>query len=412
MAAKRILILGGGVGGIVAANALRARLGAEHRVVVIDQRGEYVFTPSLLWVMVGWRRPEQITRDLRRLLRPGVEVLRATVEEIDPRGGVVRADGQELAYDYLVVALGADLAPEALPGYAEAAPPIGTVHNFFALDGAASLWQTLQRFPGGRVVVLVSAMPYKCPAAPYEAAMLLDDALRRRGIRERCRVEIFTPEPQPMPVAGLAVGKVVVEMLASKGIAFHPTRQVARIAPEARELVFTDGGWEAFDLLAVVPPHRPPPAVRGSPLANEAGWVPVNKHTLRTPFENVYAIGDVAAITLANGKPLPKAGVFAHAQGEVVAERIAAEVRSGVPYDQFDGVGYCWIETGGGAAGFASGAFYAEPDPKVGPPRSGRLWHWGKVLFEQYWLAQGLRRQAARLGLNLGARLFGVPASL
>jgi len=406
MAAKRILILGGGVGGIVTANALRERLGAEHRIVVVDKRGEYVFTPSLLWVMVGWRRPEQITRDLPRLLRPGVEVLRATVEEIDPDRAVVRADGEELAYDYLVAALGADLAPEALPGYTRAA------HNFFDLKGAATLWQDLQRFAGGRVLVLVSAMPYKCPAAPYEAAMLLDDALRRRGVRDRCQIELFTPEPLPMPVAGPAMGEAVVEMLASKGIAFHPTRQVAHIDPEARELVFADGGREPFDFLAAVPPHRPPPVIKASPLANEAGWVPVDRRTLTTAFENVYAIGDVATITLANGKPLPKAGVFAHAQGEVVAARIAAAVQGVAPHDRFDGVGYCWIETGGGSAGFASGQFYAEPEPKVGLPRSGRLWHWGKVLFEQYWLGEGLQREAARLGLNLGARLLGIPASL
>lgn len=152
--------------------------------------------------------------------------------------------------------------------------------------------------------------------------------------------------------------------------------------------------------------------MKESPLANQAGWVPVDKHTMSTSFENVYAIGDVATITLANGKPLPKAGVFAHGQGEAVATRIAAEVRGAVPQAQFDGVGYCWIEAGGGSAGFASGEFYAEPDP-VGPlPRSGRLWHMGKVMFEKYWLDDGVTREAARLGLNLGARLFGVPASL
>jgi sulfide:quinone oxidoreductase len=406
MAAKTILILGGGVGGIVTANALRERLAPEHRVIVVDKRGEYLFTPSLLWVMVGWRRPGQITKELRRLVHPGVEVVQAAVEEIDPQRGRVRAGGQELPYDHLVLALGADLAPDALPGYAE------TAHNFFDLDGAAALWQDLQRFQGGRVVVLVSAMPYKCPAAPYEAAMLLDDALRRRGIRERCQVEIFTPEPLPMPVAGQAMGEAVVEMLASKGIAFHPTRQVDRIDAEARELVFADGGREPFDFLAAVPPHRSPPVVQESPLANEAGWVPVDKYTLSTDFENVYAIGDVTAITLANGKPLPKAGVFAHAQAETVANRIAAAVQGHTPRGEFDGVGFCWIEMGGGAAGFASGEFYAEPAPNVGLPRSGRVWHIGKLLFEKYWLGEGLTREAARLGLNLGARLFGVPASL
>ncbi len=406
MNGKTVLILGGGVGGIVTANALRQRLGSEHRIVMVDRRAEYIFTPSLLWVMVGWRQPGQIRKDLRRLVRPGVEVKQAEVQAIDPERGRVRIDDKELGYDYLVIALGADLASETAPGFGESA------HNFFDLAGAAGLWSALQQFQGGRVAVLVSAMPYKCPAAPYEAAMLLDDALRRQGVRDRSEIHIFTPEPQPMPVAGPLMGEAVVSMLAAKGIGFHPNLPLDHIDATGRTLVFKNGGQEPFDFLAGVPPHRPPLVIKGSPLANEAGWVPVDRHTLATRFENVYAIGDVTTITLANGKPLPKAGTFAHAEAEAVAARIVAEIEGSAPRAEFDGRGYCWIEAGGGSAGFASGQFYAEPNPAVGQPRSGRLWHWGKVMFESYWLGEGIARQSARLGLNLGAKIFGIPASL
>ncbi|MCQ3979988.1 MAG: NAD(P)/FAD-dependent oxidoreductase [Anaerolineae bacterium] len=406
MNGKTILILGGGVGGIVTANALWQRLGSEHRIVLVDKRAEYIFTPSLLWVMVGWRQAGQIRKDLRRLVRPGVEVKQAEVQAIDPERSRVRTGDKELEYDYLVVALGADLAPEVAPGFGESA------HNFFDLAGAAGLWSALQQFQGGRVAVLVSAMPYKCPAAPYEAAMLLDDALRRRGVRDRSELHIFTPEPQPMPVAGPLMGEAVVGMLAAKGIGFQPNLPLDHIDAAGRTLVFKDGRQEPFDFLAGVPPHRPPRVVQESPLANEAGWVPVDRHTLATRFENVYAIGDVTTITLANGKPLPKAGTFAHAEAEAVAARIAAEIGGSAPQAEFDGLGYCWIEAGGGSAGFASGQFYAEPNPAVGQPRSGRLWHWGKVMFERYWLGEGIARQSARLGLNLGAKIFGIPASL
>lgn len=406
MTRRTVLVLGGGVGGIVAANALRRQLATEHRVVLVDKRGEYLFTPSLLWVMVGQRRPAQISKDLRRMMRPGVEVLRAEVEELQPKHARVRAGGQDLNYDHLVVALGADLAPEALPGY------VATAHNFFALEGATDLWQALTRFEGGRVLVLVSALPYKCPAAPYKAAMLVDDALRRRGIRSRSQVEVFTPEAQPMPVAGPAMGEAVAQMLAARDIHFHPRRQVQHVEPGARELAFTDGQREPFDLLAAVPPHRPPAVLKGSSLANDAGWVLVDKHTLRTRCDNVYAVGDATTITLANGKPLPKAGTFAHAQAEVVAERIAAELQGARAEAGFDGAGYCWLETGGGSAGFTSGQFYAEPDPLVPLPRAGRPWHWGKVMFERYWLSEGLIQTATRLGLRLGAWASGIPARL
>ena len=406
MRGKTILILGGGVGGIVTANALRESLASEHRIVVVDKRAEYIFTPSLLWVMTGWRQPDQITKDLRHMLQFGIEVVQAEVQEIDPERAIVRANGDDLAYDYLVVTLGADLAPEVMPGYVE------TAYNFFDLEGTTKLWSALQRFEGGRVAVLVSAMPFKCPAAPYEAAMLIEDVLRRRGIRDRCQVRVFTPEPQPMLVAGPDMGVSVVGMLATKNIGFHPNLSLDHIDPVRQTLVFKNGRQDSFDLLAAVPPHRPPTVVKESSLANEAGWVTVDKHTLQTHFENVYAIGDVTAIILSNGLPLPKAGTFAHAEAEAVAARIIAEIGGSVPQAEFDGVGYCWIEAGSGSAGFSSGQFYAEPNPVVGQPRSGRLWHWGKVMFESYWMNEGFRRNLARSGLNLGSKVFGIPASL
>jgi len=406
MRGKTILILGGGVGGIVTANALRESLASEHRIVVVDKRAEYIFTPSLLWVMTGWRQPDQITKDLRHMLQFGIEVVQAEVQEIDPERAIVRANGDDLAYDYLVVTLGADLAPEVMPGYVE------TAYNFFDLEGTTKLWSALQRFEGGRVAVLVSAMPFKCPAAPYEAAMLIEDVLRRRGIRDRCQVRVFTPEPQPMLVAGPDMGVSVVGMLATKNIGFHPNLSLDHIDAVRQTLIFKNGRQESFDLLAAVPPHRPPTVVKESSLANEAGWVTVDKHTLQTHFENVYAIGDVTAIILSNGLPLPKAGTFAHAEAEAVAARIIAEIGGSVPQAEFDGVGYCWIEAGSGSAGFASGQFYAEPNPVVGQPRSGRLWHWGKVMFESYWMNEGFRRNLARSGLNLGSKVFGIPASL
>jgi sulfide:quinone oxidoreductase len=201
-------------------------------------------------------------------------------------------------------------------------------------------------------------------------------------------------------------------MMAAKNIGFHPNLPLDHIDAIGQTLEFKNGRQEPFDLIAAVPPHRPPPVIKESPLANDAGWIPVDKHTLQTRFDNVYAIGDVTSITLNNGLPLPKAGTFAHAEGEAVASRIAVEISGGAPQTEFDGVGYCWIEAGGGSAGFASGQFYAEPNPEVGQPRSGRLWHWGKVMFETYWMGEGFRRKAARSGLNLGSKYFGIPALL
>lgn len=405
MAGTTSLILGGGVGGLTAANELRHRLGPQHRVVLIERRATHLFAPSLLWLMVGDRRREQLTKDLRRMVRPGVEVVRAEVEEIDPARGRVVAGGRALEYDAVLIALGADLAPDALPGYASAA------YDFFDLDGADRLRHALQSFSGGKIVVAVTALPFKCPAAPYEAALLIDDFLRRRGVRERSQLALVTPEPQPMPVAGPVLGQAVTRLLAQRGIAFSPNRPLQAIDPDRRELVFADGTRESFDLLAAAPPHRAPPVVAASPLANESGWIPVDRRTLRTTYDRVYAIGDVAGVTLANGRPLPKAGVFAHAEALAVARTLVAELQGGQPA-AFDGQGYCWVELGGGQAAFASGDFYAEPAPDVQLRRPGRGWHLGKVLFERSWMGNALERAAAGWGLAVGGKLLGVPAAL
>jgi len=185
--AQQILILGGGVGGQVVANELRHRLPSEHRVTLVEKNTRQGFAPSFLWLMTGGRQPEQITRDIRRLLRPGIEVIEAEVRRINLATRRVETDRQSLEYDYLIIALGVELAPDTIPGLAEAA------HTFYTLEGAARLKTALATVTGGTVAVVVSALPYKCPGAPHEAAMLLADYFRRRGLRDKVDVHLFTP---------------------------------------------------------------------------------------------------------------------------------------------------------------------------------------------------------------------------
>ncbi len=400
-----VLVLGGGIGGAAAANALHERLGERHRIVVVDRDAEQVFAPSLLWLMVGQRKPAAISRPLAKLLRPGIEIVYGHVRELDPAARRVATDGGELTGDAIVVALGAELAPEAIPGYADAA------HDFFTLEGAERFASALAGFSGGRIVVAVSGLPFKCPAAPYEAAFLIDADLRRRGLRDRSTIELYTPEPAPMPVAGPVLGRALVDLLADRGIGYFPGHPVESYDGASRQVRFTDGSAVGYDLLAAVPPHRPPAVVSGSSLAGPAGWVRVDRGTLETSAPNVFAIGDVTAIALANGKLLPKAGVFAHAEAHVVAAQIASRLE-GSPAGRFDGHGYCWVELGAGVAGFASGDFYADPDPAVELRRPGRTWHAGKVLFERYWLSRGIEHELAGAGLRLGSALLRVPGRL
>ncbi len=413
MAGKTVLILGGGVGGLIAARQLRQLLPREHRIVLVEKNSRHAFAPSFLWLMTGDRRPEQITRDVHQLVPSGVEVILAEAQAIDPANRHVHTSAQTLSYDYLVVALGAELAPEAIPGLNESA------YTFYSFDGAAKLREVLKSFMGGTVAVVVSALPYKCPGAPHEGAMLIADTFRRRGLRDKVQVHLFTPEPQPMPVAGPALGDAVKQMLAAQGVVFHPLHKLTVVNPQASTLTFEGKEPFKYDLLVAIPPHRSPRVVRESGLANEAGWVPVDGATLRSKFEIVYALGDVTAIPIpGRWKPdvplvLPKAGVFAHAQAEVVAHRIAEEIAGGSAHDEFPGVGYCMLEAGERMAGFAYGNFFAEPSPQVELRRLGKAWHWGKILFEQWWLAPyGLRRDALYLALKLGSQGLGIPAMI
>jgi sulfide:quinone oxidoreductase len=377
--AKTILVLGGGIGGIVAASKLRRALSREHRVILVERESTHLFQPSLLWLMLGLRAPQQISRPYTALARRGIELVQGRVERINPARRAVTVDGKELTGDYLIIALGAELAPDMVPGLAQAG------HNLYSLAGAEAIRDARLALTQGRLALLVSTMPFKCPAAPYEAAMLLEWDYRRRGLRDQVQIDLYSPEPGPMPVAGPEASAQVRAMVEQKGIGYHPQEKVVSVDPEARRIHFESGASADFDLLVYVPPHRAPEAVRAAGLCGDSGWVAVDRATLATPFPGVYAIGDVTGIPLAIGKPLPKAGVLAHGQAEVVAHNIVAEITGAGTMMQFQGEGACFIEAGDGQAGFGSGNFYAEPAPRMKLRQAGRLLHWGKVAYEKYW---------------------------
>ena len=387
--AKTIVILGGGVGGVVAATSLRRSLPKHHQVVLVDREPNHLFAPSLLWLMTGRRSARQITRPLSQVAKKGVEVVIGEIESIDPAGCRVRVSGavggdRELEADYLIVSLGAELDSGAIPGLAKAG------HSFYTLAGAASFRDALARFSGGRIVVLTATPAYKCPAAPYEAAMLVEADVRGRGISEQTRIDLYSAEPGPLGVAGPEVSAGVRRMVEAKGIGYHPEHQVVGVDPETRQITFKNGSTIEFDLLAYVPPHRAPRVIRESALVDASGWIPVDRDALHTRFANVYAVGDVTAIPLVMGKPLPKAGVFAERQARVVARNITTALTDKGRAAGFDGHGECFVETGDNRAGYGRGDFYAEPLPQVKLYAAGRRWHLAKVAFEKNWFRRWL----------------------
>lgn len=351
----RVLILGGGFGGIATAVALRESLAADDEVVLVERRPTFVMGLRKNWALVGHGTIAEGTRPLAALAERGIRVVAGMVESIDPaaRGAVI--DGQRIEADALVVALGAQRDPDAIPGFREHAIDLYDVESSEA--GAAAI----EAFTGGRVVVGIFGAPYPCPPAPYELALLLMERLEARNVGGGMLV--FTPQPGSLPILGTDGCAAFDGRLAGAGITFRPRTVAAAVEPG---LVLTQDGLRIpFDLLLGVPPHRVPPVVAASGLTGGGPWVPVDRGTLQTSFPGVYAIGDVTAIGLANGMPLPKAGVFAHAEGEVVAARIADTFAGREPTAAFTGEGMCFLETGRGKATMVAGNFFADP-PAVG----------------------------------------------
>jgi sulfide:quinone oxidoreductase len=385
------LILGGGFGGIAAANTLRRLLPPEHPVTVVERNAAFHVGAGKTWIMLGERTPEQISRPVADLLERGVGLVPGTVEGLDLARGAVATDRGELRGDFLVLALGAEVDLAGVPGLAKAA------HTFYTVEGAGRLRAALESFGGGDVAIVIPKTPFKCPPAPYEAAMLLRQALESRGLGGKTRLSVYTVEGAPMATAGPEMGQLIRDELSRRGIAFHSQKKAVRADAGARRLFFEDGSDAACDLLIAVPPHEAPKVVRDAQLVGPSGWIPVDPLTLRVVgaagAAELYAIGDVTAVPLPGRfRPdaplsLPKAGVFAEAQGKVVAHQIAARVLGTATGETFDGTGYCFLEVGGGKAIRAEGRFFERPHPLMlrRPPDEAQLRD------KQEWVARQLR---------------------
>ena len=351
---KRVLILGGGFGGIATARRLKQKLADEVEVVLVDKRDHFMVGFRKSWALVGESSLEEGQRPLDGLTSFGVRVMRDPVTRIDSKALAAYMGDQRIDADVLVVALGAELIPNAIPGFQEHA---FNVYNPLGIPRAA---QALNEFQGGRLVIGIFGAPYKCPPAPFEMALLINDKFKAKGVK--ANIDVFSPQPMSLPILGSVGCDLIEGRLADHGITFHPNHKATAV--EAGEVIFANKRMP-YDLLLGVPPHKPPAVVRESGLVSQSGWVDVNSRTLETSFPGVYAIGDVVQIMLANGKPLPKAGLFAETMGETVAERIASGFLGEEPTATFKGEGGCYLEVGGGKAMMVRGNFFAEPEPEV-----------------------------------------------
>jgi sulfide:quinone oxidoreductase len=351
---SRVLILGGGFGGVSAAHHLRM-LAPEHEVILVSRATNF---------MMGFRKsaglldPSAIeagSRPLGALTDRGIRFVNSEIISIDTGARSAVVDGETIEADALVVALGAETVPDAIPGLAENGYDVYDPERIPEASAAVSSMSE------GRLAIGIFGAPYTCPPAPYELALLIDEAAKARDAR--LEMQVFTPQPMSLPVLGTVGCQVIEGRLGLRGIGFAANAKAKEI--EAGRVVLADGGDIPFDLLLAVPPHRCPQVLVDAGLAEPGGWVKVNARTLETTSERVWAVGDCTAIPLATGQPLPKAGVLAESEGRVVAERIVATLNGISPEGEFDGSGACYLEIGGGEAMMVTGRFLAEPAPEV-----------------------------------------------
>lgn len=357
-----VVILGGGFGGLAAAHELRGLLDDDDRITLVDRNDRFYMGFAKLWDLAGVRPLEDGTADLTNLGRHGVEFDRTEIRAIDPAARRIETADGELEADALLVALGATDAPhhrELLRGEG--------IHDLYDGGALPAMKQDLDSIQEGRVVVAVLGGPYKCPPAPYEAALLVDERLRSRGVRDSVDVLVATPLPMALPPAGPDASRYVADQLDDHDVELLADHTVRTVVPERGLIRFQDGSEIDFNVLLGVPANVAPDVVRESPLRGRSGWIEPDRHTLRTDFEGVYAVGDCTHIPTATGA-LPMAGVFAAAEAIVAARNIAVDVTGDGEEARFDGHGHCFLELPGERVAFVQGDFYADPpDVEISP---------------------------------------------
>jgi len=368
---KKVVVLGGGVGGTIVANLLAKRLRPdEAEITLVDKTGKHVYQPGFVYVAFENLAPRKLVRDERRLLRKRVRLVRGEAVRIDTEARKVHlADGTALEYDRLVLALGARLTPEELPGFKEAA------QHFYSLDAASRLRTALESFRGGKVVVTVASVPYKCPPAPSEAACQLDYYFTRRGIRDKVDIHFLSPLSRVFPLE--PVNPVVEQIFAKHDIRSTIFFNVESIDTEKRIVNSIEGESVPYDLLIMVPPHRGAKVVEDSGLGDRGGWLPTDKYTLRSKAHpDIFGLGDCTDV------PVSKSGAAAHFEAKVVAKSIVADLRGQPAPLKYDGRVTCYCD-----AGYHKGISmsFDYEHPPVPPPLGLKDWLGKQILNRAYW---------------------------
>ncbi len=388
---KKIVILGSGAGGTMAAAHLRKHLSVnEWNITIVDNDEEHHYQPGWLFIPFGIYNRDDCVKPKRDFIPKGVEFLLDEVVGINPDQNYAetKANGK-LPYDILIVATGCDIAPGEVEGLEEwKADPEGNEHTIFSLDGALALFKRLKRFEKGKLVFNIAEMPHKCPVVPMEFVFLADWYFREAGVRDNVEIELVTPNTGifTKPIATKVLSKTAEE----KNILVKPNFDLAEVDPVGKRLISPSGETADYDIMVSTMPNLGADFIDESGLGDGMGYLLTDHHTLKSvKYDNIYAVGDASNV------PTSKAGSVAHYQAELVTENILREIDGLAPKDSFDGHSTCFIVSGYDKAFLFDFNYKTEPlpgkypFPAIGPfdlVGESHMNYWGKMMFKWvYW---------------------------
>ena len=332
-----VVILGGGFGGLAAANEIRNTLDSSKvKITIIDKKDWFMVGYAKLWIMNGTRTFENSIGSLNELPKKQINFIKDEIIEINPKNNFVKTKSENISFDFLIIAMGAVLAPEKIPGLTE------NGFNLYDHNQLDEIHHKLNKIESGKIAIVIMGMPYKCPPAPFEASLLVDSMLRKRGIRDSVQIDFYSPAPITLPAAGPEVSKQILDLVNSEKITFHNSQKIKHV--ESKKLIFENDEY-SFDILLAIPPHIAPKIIYDSNLAKAPGFIPIDRDC-KTPFENIFAVGDVTSLTVIDSLVVPKAGIFAEGEGITVAKNIISKIELKETSAIFDGKGGCFLESG------------------------------------------------------------------
>lgn len=349
-----VVILGGGFGGLSSAHELRNSLSSSQvKITIIDKKDWFMVGFAKLWIINGTRTFENSIGSLNELPKKEINFIKDEILAIDLQNKNVKTTSQNISYDFLIISMGSILTPEKIPGLKD------NGFNLYDHNQLSKIHDKLMSMQSGKIAITIMGMPYKCPPAPFEASLLIDSMLKKRGVRNSIQIDFYSPSPITLPAAGTEVSKQIFDLINSEKIIFHNSCKIKSV--ESNKLIFEN--TEAnFDLLLFIPPHVAPKIIYDSGLAKEPGFILIDRDC-KTPFENVFAIGDVTTMTVTETMAVPKAGIFAEGEGITVARNIISKIQSKGELTLFDGKGGCFIESGKETASILEVDMFSQSKP-------------------------------------------------